>query len=140
MLGSGRYAEVDSSAVYARLRAVAMSALEAGYPVVVDAACLQRGQRDALRAVAAAAKAPFAILDCVARDEVLRERAGRQVRRPAAMRRRPIPRCWISCAYAACRCSPTSSSAQSASTPSSRWCRARWAAAWLRIAPVEDDE
>jgi aminoglycoside phosphotransferase family enzyme/predicted kinase len=74
MLGSGRYAEVDSSAVYARLRAVAMSALEAGDPVVVDAACLQRGQRDALRAVAAAAKAPFAILDCTARDEVLRER------------------------------------------------------------------
>jgi aminoglycoside phosphotransferase family enzyme/predicted kinase len=74
MLGSGRYAEVDSSAVYARLRAVAMSALEAGYPVVVDAACLQRGQRDALRAVAAAAKAPFAILDCTASDAVLRER------------------------------------------------------------------
>lgn len=74
MLGSGRYSEVDSSAVYARLRAVSMSALESGYPVVVDAACLQRGQRDALRAVAAAAKAPFAILDCTARDEVLRER------------------------------------------------------------------
>jgi hypothetical protein len=74
MLGSGRYSEVDSSAVYARLRAVAMSALEAGYPVVVDAACLQRGQRDALRAVAAAAKAPFAILDCTASDAVLRER------------------------------------------------------------------
>ncbi|MFO1217260.1 MAG: AAA family ATPase [Burkholderiaceae bacterium] len=74
MLGSGRYAEVHSSAVYARLRAVAMSALEAGFPVVVDAACLQRGQRDALRAVAAAAKAPFAILDCTARDEVLHAR------------------------------------------------------------------
>lgn len=74
MLGSGRYSEVDSSAVYARLRSVAMSALEAGYPVVVDAACLQRGQRDALRAVAAAAKAPFAILDCTARDELLRQR------------------------------------------------------------------
>jgi len=81
LLGSDRYAAGDTVQVYGRLGAVARTALSSGYPTIVDAACLKRAERDALRAVADALGAPFAILDCTAPIEVLRERVRDRQRR-----------------------------------------------------------
>jgi uncharacterized protein len=74
LLGSGHYRAVDSEQVYARLIEVARGALVAGWPAIVDAACLKREQRDGLRALAAEQGVPFAILDCQADDALLRQR------------------------------------------------------------------
>jgi len=74
LLGSGHYGTADTQGVYARLGEVAACALAAGYPTLVDAACLRRAERDNLRRLAAAQGVPFAILDCVAPDDVLRQR------------------------------------------------------------------
>ncbi len=74
LLGSGHYRAVDSEQVYARLIDAARAALVAGWPAIVDAACLKRAQRDALRALAAEQGVPFTILDCQADDALLRER------------------------------------------------------------------
>ena len=49
---------------FERLRKSAALSLGAGFPTIVDAACLYRWQRDGLREVAAALGAPFTILDC----------------------------------------------------------------------------
>jgi uncharacterized protein len=59
---------------YARLTALADSALSAGWPVVVDAAFLQRDERDALAALAASRGLPWAIVDCQAALPVLQQR------------------------------------------------------------------
>jgi hypothetical protein len=48
--GAGLYAPEMTARTYARLHEVAGIVLGAGFPVVVDAAMLQRGERDALRA------------------------------------------------------------------------------------------
>ena len=65
----------------------------AGYPVVVDAAFLERWQRDLLRGTAAGLHVPFAILDCPAPEPVLRARvstaARRRSRRVRSDARRP---------------------------------------------------
>lgn len=59
---------------YARLFALARIALQAGYPVVLDAAFLRRAERDEARALAASLGMPFSILACEAPDTVLRDR------------------------------------------------------------------
>lgn len=74
LLGSGHYRAVDSEQVYARLLEAARAALVAGWPAIVDAACLKRAQRDALHALAAEQGVAFAILDCQADDALLRQR------------------------------------------------------------------
>jgi len=74
MLGSGHYQAADSEAVYARLRELAELSLAAGYPTIVDAACLRRHERDALRAVAARMRVPYLLLHCDAPPDVLRQR------------------------------------------------------------------
>jgi predicted kinase len=81
LLGSDRYDAADTAQVYGRLGAVARMSLSSGYPTIVDAACLKRAERDALRAVAEALAAPFAILDCTAPIEVLRQRVRDRQRR-----------------------------------------------------------
>jgi len=48
--------------------------LQAGYPVVLDAAFLRRSERDAARELARELKVPFAVLACEAPPEVLRAR------------------------------------------------------------------
>jgi predicted kinase len=63
-----------SRRTYLRLAAMAREVVAAGYPVVVDAAFLERWQRDLLRGTAAGLHVPFAILDCPAPEPVLRER------------------------------------------------------------------
>jgi aminoglycoside phosphotransferase family enzyme/predicted kinase len=49
-------------------------ALQAGYPVIVDAAFLQRDERQAFQMLAAELRVPFAILHCQARKSELRQR------------------------------------------------------------------
>jgi aminoglycoside phosphotransferase family enzyme/predicted kinase len=68
------YTAQASERTYERLYALAANALAAGWPVVLDAAFLRRAERDAAQAVARAAGVPFAILDCQAPPQVLRER------------------------------------------------------------------
>jgi predicted kinase len=75
------YNAESTARTYARLGEVARTALAGGVSLVVDAACLRRAERDALRAVAAAAGAPCRLLVCDAPAAVLRERI---VRRQAA--------------------------------------------------------
>lgn len=59
---------------FGRLAACARMALQAGYPVIVDAAFLRRAERQAFRALAAELRVPFAILHCRAPEAWLRQR------------------------------------------------------------------
>lgn len=59
---------------YQRLNDLARMALQAGFPVVLDAAFLRRGDRAQARALADALGAPFAIVACKAPAAVLRQR------------------------------------------------------------------
>lgn len=68
------YGPAASDAVYVRLARLADTALRAGWPTIVDAACLRRAQRDRLRAVAVVRRVPYALLACAAPIAVLRER------------------------------------------------------------------
>lgn len=61
-----------------RLHALADGALEAGYPVIVDAAFLRRAERDRFRALARQRRVPFAILHCHADGRALRERVAQR--------------------------------------------------------------
>lgn len=57
-----------------RLRTCANTALQAGYPVIVDAAFLRRDERWAFRALAGQLCVPFSILHCQATEAQLRQR------------------------------------------------------------------
>jgi hypothetical protein len=70
----GLYAAAMTARTYARLQAVAGAALDAGLPVVVDAAALRAAERRALMGVADAAVAPACIVECTAPLAVLRRR------------------------------------------------------------------
>lgn len=59
---------------FERLATCARDGLRAGYPVIVDAAFLRRGERQAFRALAAELRVPFSILDCGASPDVLQQR------------------------------------------------------------------
>ena len=84
-VGQGLYAATATEQTYARLAALARTIAAAGYVAIVDAAFLKRWQRDLLRRVAADLDVPFAILDCSAPADILRERV--------AQRSRSGPRC-----------------------------------------------
>jgi aminoglycoside phosphotransferase family enzyme/predicted kinase len=73
-LGAGLYAADASARTYDRLAAIAGEVLAAGYPVIVDAAFLHRGDRDRFRALAGRTGAPFVIASCVAGESTLRQR------------------------------------------------------------------
>jgi len=67
--------QADATArTYAHLFAVARTVLQAGYPVVLDAAFLRLAERDQAHALALALRAPFCIVDCEAPLDVLRAR------------------------------------------------------------------
>ena len=72
--GGGIYRPEDSQRTYARLLALATIALDAGWPVIVDATFLRAAERDAFREAARARGLPFAILHCRADAGLLRER------------------------------------------------------------------
>jgi len=68
------YDAAGTARTYARLLELARVALEAGWPVIVDAAFLRRAERARFAALARALGVPFTILDCRAPLGLLRER------------------------------------------------------------------
>ncbi|WP_372524386.1 AAA family ATPase [Piscinibacter sp.] len=79
------YDAATTQRTYEALRSLARSALQAGWPTIVDAANLRRDERAQFRELADALRVPFAILDCEAPIEVLRERVrARELRRDDA--------------------------------------------------------
>ena len=70
----GIYQTDATERTYGRLRELAALVLDAGWPVVVDAACLRRDERLGFIEVARTRGRPAVILDCQAPDEVLRQR------------------------------------------------------------------
>ena len=48
--------------------------LDAGWPVIVDAACLKRAERETFHAIATERGLPFAIVECAAPADELRRR------------------------------------------------------------------
>ncbi|MGZ5048621.1 MAG: bifunctional aminoglycoside phosphotransferase/ATP-binding protein [Usitatibacter sp.] len=77
-LAAGLYSREETRRTYAHLATLAHEVLAAGYPVVVDAAFLDRADRDHFRHVARTAGAAFELVTCMAPDEVLRERIARR--------------------------------------------------------------
>jgi predicted kinase len=78
-VGGGIYSRESGRQTYERLASLAGDVVAAGYPVVVDAAFLERWQRDLLRRTAADLHVPFAIADCAVPEPVLRERVSRRL-------------------------------------------------------------
>lgn len=72
--GVDAYTPEATGRTYARLLALARPALQAGFPVVLDAAFLRRDERAAARMLARELGVPFAIVACEAPLEVLRAR------------------------------------------------------------------
>lgn len=68
------YGPDATAQTFDRLAQSARTALEAGYPVIVDATFLRRAERDSFRALAAELNVPFTILDCTAQEARMRER------------------------------------------------------------------
>ncbi len=73
-IGSGIYSAKSTAQTYERLAALAKIALNAGYPVIVDATFLYWEQRKKFRNIAYDRGLPFVILDFQAEEEQLRER------------------------------------------------------------------
>jgi len=73
-VGSGLYDSGSTARTYSRLAEVAAAAVRNGFDAIVDATFLRRTERDALSRIAREHDARFAILDCVAPEEVLRGR------------------------------------------------------------------
>jgi hypothetical protein len=72
--GLNLYNADTTTRTYEHLFETACIALKAGYPVILDAAFLRRGERAKAIALARALGVPFAIIDCQAPLPVLRER------------------------------------------------------------------
>jgi aminoglycoside phosphotransferase family enzyme/predicted kinase len=72
--GLDLYTADATERTYDRLLELARLALQAGYPVVLDAAFLRRSERDAAHELARELKVPFSILACEAPADVLRAR------------------------------------------------------------------
>jgi aminoglycoside phosphotransferase family enzyme/predicted kinase len=73
-VGGGIYQLQASERVYRRLCDLAETVLKAGYPAILDAAFLERPQRDLARALARRLGASLIIIDCDAAPAVLRDR------------------------------------------------------------------
>ncbi|HUH93849.1 MAG TPA: AAA family ATPase [Casimicrobiaceae bacterium] len=79
----GIYASDATQATYERLATLAGAVVDAGLVAVVDAAFLQRWQRDRFADLASRLGVPFAIVDFVASESSLRERVARRSRADA---------------------------------------------------------
>ncbi len=77
-LDEGLYAPDAGVRTYARLAELARAVLDAGFPVVVDAAFLTAAQRRTLRAVAELRRVPFVILEVRASEAELRARVAKR--------------------------------------------------------------
>lgn len=71
---TGIYAAGATESTYDQLAHSARELLMAGYPVIVDAAFLKHGHRDAFRRIASGNGVPFAMASCAAKETTLRER------------------------------------------------------------------
>jgi uncharacterized protein len=78
-IGDGIYTDNATARTYERLGELAGRILDAGYPVIVDAAFLKSDQRLRFQRLAAAKQVPFRILEFKASPETLRRRI---VKRP----------------------------------------------------------
>jgi len=76
----GLYAPAASERTYARLEALAREVLMARYPVIVDAAFLQRSQRQRFARLARDSGAGFVIAACAAAPATLRARVAQRER------------------------------------------------------------
>jgi len=72
--GEHIYSREATQRTYARLHELARTILAAGFPVVVDAAFLMRGEREQFHELARSMNVPFAIASISAPDAVLRAR------------------------------------------------------------------
>lgn len=72
--GLDLYTREATARTYAQLFATAQQVLQAGWPVILDAAFLQRAERQQALALARELGAPFVILDCQAPPQLLRQR------------------------------------------------------------------
>ena len=77
-ISGGIYDANTTARTYARLLEAVAVALRSGWPVIVDAAFLQHGERRAFANLAGQLGVPFSILDCHAPLPVLRERLQRR--------------------------------------------------------------
>ncbi len=75
---AGIYTPAATLATYERLLAVAERAIKAGYAALVDAAFLQRAEREQFSRLARRFGVPFIVLDFDAPEKVLRERVTRR--------------------------------------------------------------
>jgi aminoglycoside phosphotransferase family enzyme/predicted kinase len=78
--GQGLYGPEPNRRTYERLAELAASVLDAGFPVIVDAAFLRAAERATFAALASTRRAPFAIVACVAPEAVLGERLAQRAR------------------------------------------------------------
>ncbi len=76
--GLGIYTPQVDRFTYGHLSALAGEILDAGYPVVVDAAFLKRAWREMFREFARDHSAPFVLVACAAPEATLRERVSRR--------------------------------------------------------------
>jgi uncharacterized protein len=72
--GEGVYSQGEGRRAYGRLAEIAAGILEAGFPAVIDATCLERSQRDLFEGVAARARVPLRVVSCAAPLATLRSR------------------------------------------------------------------
>jgi len=72
--GGGLYTADSTKRTYDQVLACAEAAVEGGFPALVDAAFLQRWQREAFRGLAARHDVPLLIVDCVASEATLKAR------------------------------------------------------------------
>ena len=79
-LGAGLYAPEASRRTYARLAELARAVLAAGHPVIVDAAFLERAERERFAALARETGASFLIASCTASPATLRARVAERER------------------------------------------------------------
>ena len=77
-LDRGLYREEATRATYQELLRLARRVLAAGWPVVADAACLRRWQRELFRSLATELHLPWLIVACVADPALLRERVAQR--------------------------------------------------------------
>lgn len=79
-LDGGLYSPQGHRLTYQRLADLCKIVIEAGWPVIADAAFLQRAERQAFRVLAQDLDADYAILDLQAPPEVLRQRVAQRER------------------------------------------------------------
>jgi aminoglycoside phosphotransferase family enzyme/predicted kinase len=78
---AGIYSQTATAATYEHLLQLARRVVSAGYRVIIDAAFLRRGERDAFRAAARELGVPFRVLAFDAPATILRERVTHRLRR-----------------------------------------------------------